>query len=73
MAQQVRITSAGLVAHDRRKDALVAWGGEWKHALSGVRLFATGTTGGRIHAALPELDVTLLWSGPLGGDQSSAR
>jgi methylglyoxal synthase len=63
------IGSAGLVAHDRRKDAPVAWAEDWREALSGLRLFATGTTGGRIRAALPELDITLLKSGPLGGDQ----
>ena len=63
------MTSAGLVAHDRRKDALVAWVEAWRETLSSLRLFATGTTGARIHAALPELDITLLKSGPLGGDQ----
>jgi methylglyoxal synthase len=63
------LRTAGLVAHDRRKDALVSWVESWSWALSGVRLFATGTTGGRVQAALPQLDVTLLKSGPLGGDQ----
>ena len=33
------------------------------------RIVATGTTGGRIKDAVPELDVTRLKSGPLGGDQ----
>jgi methylglyoxal synthase len=69
MTVQRPIRSAGLVAHDRRKDALVAWTEDWREPLSGLRLFATGTTGGRIRAALPELDIVLLKSGPLGGDQ----
>ena len=69
MAEQLRMTNAGLVAHDRRKDSLVAWVEEWSAAFSRIPLFATGTTGGRIRQALPELDVTLLKSGPLGGDQ----
>ena len=66
MRVQRPITSAGLVAHDRRKDALVAWTEDWREPLSGLRLFATGTTGGRIRAAIPELDIVLLKSGPLG-------
>ena len=69
MAALRALRTAGLVAHDRRKDAMVAWAEEWRGPLAGFRLFATGTTGGRISAALPELDLTLLKSGPLGGDQ----
>ena len=37
--------------------------------LSRVQIFSTGTTGSRISAAFPDLDVTCLKSGPLGGDQ----
>ncbi|WP_114951242.1 methylglyoxal synthase [Sphingosinicella terrae] len=59
----------GLVAHDDRKDDLVEWVSYWAEALGATRIYATGTTGGRIAAALPALDVTLLKSGPLGGDQ----
>ncbi|WP_246718086.1 methylglyoxal synthase, partial [Rhizobium sp. BK060] len=33
------------------------------------RIVATGTTGGRVLEAAPDLDVTRLKSGPLGGDQ----
>jgi len=58
-----------LVAHDAKKDILVDWvQGHAKH-LAGAQLFATGTTGSRINAALPDLAVTCLKSGPLGGDQ----
>ena len=59
----------GLVAHDRRKDALVEWVGPWEDRLAELRIFATGTTGGRVAAAYPALDITRLNSGPLGGDQ----
>ena len=59
----------GLVAHDRRKDALVEWVGPWEDRLAEFRIFATGTTGGRVAAAYPALDITRLKSGPLGGDQ----
>jgi methylglyoxal synthase len=69
MVPERPMRSVGLVAHDRRKDALVAWSEDWREALADLRLFATGTTGARIQTALPELDITLLKSGPLGGDQ----
>lgn len=58
-----------LVAHDARKDEMVAFAREHERRLSDFRLFATGTTGGRIREACPALDVTRLKSGPLGGDQ----
>ncbi|MCM5554393.1 methylglyoxal synthase [Pleomorphomonas sp. NRK KF1] len=58
-----------LVAHDARKDEMVAFARAHERRLSDFRLFATGTTGGRIREACPALDVTRLKSGPLGGDQ----
>jgi len=58
----------GLVAHDDKKDDMAAWATRNSAALSGHSLIATGTTGGRVSAATG-LDVTLLKSGPLGGDQ----
>ncbi len=58
-----------LVAHDARKDEIVAWAGQQKALLAGVRIISTGTTGSRIKDAYPDLDVTCLKSGPLGGDQ----
>jgi len=57
------------VAHDARKGEIVAWVGLHKARLSDVRVFSTGTTGSRIKEAFPDLDVTCLKSGPLGGDQ----
>ncbi|WP_201722862.1 methylglyoxal synthase [Caulobacter sp. BP25] len=61
--------SIGLVAHDEKKAALVAWAKAHADFLKDKTLFATGTTGGRLLEALPELDLTRLKSGPLGGDQ----
>jgi len=58
-----------LIAHDQRKDDMVKWVGAHLGNLTGAQIFATGTTGGRILAEHPELDVTRLKSGPLGGDQ----
>ena len=57
-----------LVAHDNKKDDMVAWAKRHRGALSAHSLWATGTTGGRIQDETA-LDVTLLKSGPLGGDQ----
>lgn len=58
-----------LIAHDQRKDDLVAFAIRHRDALSAFRIVATGTTGGRLKEACPELDVTPMRSGPLGGDQ----
>ena len=69
MVATTELPALGLVAHDDKKDALVAWAVRWAPTLSRFRIGATGTTGGRIAAALPHLDVTRLKSGPLGGDQ----
>ncbi len=56
-----------LVAHDAKKDDLIAWAQANRAVLARHRLYATGTTGGRLIAATG-LDVTPLKSGPLGGD-----
>ncbi len=58
-----------LVAHDARKRELVAWIGANHHRFVGKALYATGTTGRMISEAYPDLTVTALKSGPLGGDQ----
>ncbi len=44
------MTTIALVAHDQKKDALVAWARAHEHLLSPHILFATGTTGGRLAA-----------------------
>ena len=38
----------GLVAHDDKKDELVAWALKHKHKLSEHELWGTGTSGGRV-------------------------
>lgn len=57
-----------LVAHDNKKNDLVAWAGQHLAELQQHDLFATGTTGKRLSEKLG-LQVTRLQSGPLGGDQ----
>jgi methylglyoxal synthase len=59
----------GLVAHDRMKAAMVAWVRKHRARFRGQTIFATGQTGGRVLKACPELKITRLASGPLGGDQ----
>ena len=62
-----------LIAHDRKKAAIVTLAQEFQAILARCRLCATGTTGARI-AAEANLQVERLLSGPLGGDlQIGAR
>lgn len=58
-----------LIAHDQKKDDIVAFIERHIRHFSRCQLYGTGTTGGRILKAHPELDMTPLKSGPLGGDQ----
>ena len=66
-----------LVAHDARKQELVKWCTFNSCILKYHNLFATGTTGSLLAAIpvdsenteYPLKDITLLKSGPLGGDQ----
>lgn len=58
----------GLVAHDDKKDDLCRWAEAHRHKLSQHELWGTGTTGSRVMAETG-LTVSLLKSGPLGGDQ----
>ena len=57
-----------IVAHDNKKQDLIAWAAFNRDALSTHRLIATGTTGGLLQAEL-NLLVTRVQTGPLGGDQ----
>ena len=45
------------------------WAGDQHAGISRAAVFSTGTTGSRIKAAYPDLNVTWLKSGPLGGNQ----
>lgn len=56
-----------LIAHDKKKDDMIALAGEYQDFLRGCTLTATGTTGGRLQNELG-LDVERMHSGPLGGD-----
>jgi methylglyoxal synthase len=68
-----RMKNIALIAHDRKKDAIVALAREHAALLRTCRLMATGTTGGRLRNEVG-LEVECLLSGPLGGDlQVGAR
>ncbi|MTI43948.1 methylglyoxal synthase [Roseibium hamelinense] len=58
-----------LIAHDAKKDVMVNFAMRNQEKLSAFDLVATGTTGGRIRDTCPDLSITRLKSGPLGGDQ----
>ena len=60
--------TVAIVAHDNKKQDLLAWAKFNREALAGHTLIATGTTGKLLHAEL-DLPVERLQSGPLGGDQ----
>jgi methylglyoxal synthase len=67
------MTRIALVAHDSRKDDMVAWAGRHRDTLARASLCGTGTTGGIVAEALG-LDVERMKSGPWGGDaQLGAR
>jgi len=62
-----------LIAHDARKDDLVAFARRRRDDLARFTLIATGTTGGRL-ADEVDLEVDAVLSGPVGGDvQIGAR
>jgi len=65
-----------LVAHDNRKADMVDWAVFNADMLSKHKLICTGTTGGLIKKALNDkgvkVDITIMNSGPLGGDAEIA-
>jgi len=75
-----RVKNIGLVAHDNRKRDLIEWV-EWNYKmLLEHHLICTGTTGRKVQETLERKmaadkspaqlkEITLLKSGPLGGDQ----
>lgn len=67
LGRDVPVLTLALVAHDDKKDDIVAWAARHAAVLRGMRLVATGTTGTRVREATG-LEVTCLKSGPLGGD-----
>jgi methylglyoxal synthase len=56
-----------LIAHDKKKDDMIALAAEYAAFLRGCTLTATGTTGSRLINEIG-LEVTRMHSGPLGGD-----
>ena len=56
-----------LIAHDNKKDDLLAWVKFNQDTLSKHNLFATGTTG-RLLSETLEISIKRMQSGPLGGD-----
>lgn len=63
-----------LIAHDHKKNAMVALATEFAEFLQRCELIATGTTGGRLRAEVGLSRVECVLSGPLGGDlQIGAR
>ncbi|HEV2675663.1 MAG TPA: methylglyoxal synthase [Aliidongia sp.] len=58
-----------LIAHDRLKPAFVVWVRKHEATFAQHHMVATGTTGTQIKLACPGLDIALVKSGPLGGDQ----
>jgi methylglyoxal synthase len=67
-----RIKRIALVAHDSRKKDLIEWVEFNWGTLSSCKFVCTGTTGRLVQKALESKglrpDITLLKSGPLGGD-----
>jgi len=57
-----------LIAHDNNKQDMLQWADYNRALLAGHELIATATTGRLLHDRL-ELPVTVLRSGPFGGDQ----
>ncbi len=57
-----------LIAHDNKKEDMLEWAKFNSGTLGRHELYATGTTGTLIEKELG-LDVCILESGPLGGDQ----
>ncbi len=56
-----------LIAHDNKKDDLLAWTAFNKEKLTRHTLFATGTTG-KLLAEELDIEIHRMQSGPLGGD-----
>lgn len=58
-----------LIAHDRTKPDLMEWVGRHVDKIQDFTIIATGTTGSHIKKAHPQLKISTVKSGPLGGDQ----
>jgi methylglyoxal synthase len=63
--------TVALIAHDNKKDDMIAFVLRYRDVLERYHLVATGTTG-RLIAERTGLPVTRMLSGPLGGDAQIA-
>lgn len=64
------IKNIALVAHDNCKKDMIEWVEFNKLTLTNHNLVCTGTTGKLVQKVVgPDINLTLLRSGPLGGDQ----
>ena len=57
-----------LIAHDKKKDAMISLAIKYREVLAPHELYATGTTGTLVMGETG-LKITRMKSGPLGGDQ----
>ncbi len=65
--------TVALIAHDNKKDEMIAYAQAHRDVLARYDLIATGTTGKLINEKIG-LNVTRMLSGPIGGDaQIAAR
>lgn len=63
------MTTVAIIAHDRMKPEMVSWAMRHEEILKRCSIVATGTTGGLVRENCPSLEIALLKSGPMGGDQ----
>jgi methylglyoxal synthase len=69
----VSLKTVALIAHDNKKDDMIAFAREHRAVLSHYHLIGTGTTG-RLLNEKAGLEVERMLSGPIGGDaQIAAR
>lgn len=62
------ILNIAFIAHDKKKDDMIAFVQKHKDEIKRHKLYATGTTG-KLISEIVGLDVNRFLSGPLGGDQ----
>ena len=67
--EKSKAKTVALIAHDRKKDAMARWVKDNSKMLSKHTLVSTKTTGSSLQAEIPDLALTTVASGPMGGDQ----
>ena len=61
-----------MIAHDEKKIEMMRFATNFKDQLIPHSIVATGTTGTKLGEFVPELNITKVASGPLGGDAQIA-